>query len=323
VQIYDLYSKRRRDGEKASRDDVFQYDIIPPPVRVQIRKILTDGLGKSYRAAGGGLVRNNFYTSMCQILCREYGLDRLGSGTYEYDNLMLFIDSCSTDYFLDVVELGCRFIDRVVRKENHFEVERWDRTKNPDDLLDEVNYRFRRAGIGYRYESGMLLRIDSNLIHSEVTKPALRLLAAYGFEGPEEEFLNAHEHFRHGRQKETITEAAKAFESMMKAVCDRKGWPYAKGARASDLLKVLRTHRLWPDYLDRSFDQLLATLASGLPQVRNDDGAHGQGSTRREVPDYLAAYALHLAASHVVLLAEAAAKIPDAIEALEVKAETV
>jgi hypothetical protein len=159
------------------------------------------------------------------------------------------------------------------------------------------------------------VRVDSQFLHSTVTKPALRLLNEPHYEGPQDEFISAHDHFRHGRYKEAITDAAKSFESMMKAICDRKGWIYQRGARASDLLKVLRSKRLWPDYLDASFDQLIATLQSGLPQVRNDKSAHGQGATRQEVPEYVAAYALHLAASKIVLLADAAASIPNAAAA--------
>ena len=123
--------------------------------------------------------------------------------------------------------------------------------------------------------------------------------------GPQSEFLAAHEHYRAGRYKEAVNEAAKAFESLMKAVCDQKGWTYNKGARASDLLKVLRAHKLWPEYLDASFDQLVATLASGLPKVRNDASAHGQGAVPTTAPSYVAAYALHLAAAKMILVAEA------------------
>jgi hypothetical protein len=108
----------------------------------------------------------------------------------------------------------------------------------------------------------------------------------------------------------------------MKAICDRKGWTYSKAARASDLLKVLRANHLWPDYLDGSFDQLVATLSSGLPQVRNDTGAHGQGTAKRETPEYVAAYALHLAASKIVLMTEAAAALPD-VPAHAVREEAV
>jgi len=105
--------------------------------------------------------------------------------------------------------------------------------------------------------------------------------------------------------KDCVTDALNAFESTMKAVCDIKGWAYETGARATDLVKILRANALLPDYLDRSFDQLIATLSSGLPRVRNEEGAHGQGAKPRATPPYVAAYALHLAAAKIILLVEA------------------
>jgi hypothetical protein len=72
----------------------------------------------------------------------------------------------------------------------------------------------------------------------------------------------------------------------------------------------LKSNRLFPDYLDTSFDQLLATLASGLPQVRNNAGGHGQGAMPRPIPAYVAAYALHLAATNIVFLVDAALADP-------------
>ena len=62
---------------------------------------------------------------------------------------------------------------------------------------------------------------------------------------------------------------------------------------------------LLPDYLDNSFDQLAATLKSGLPKVRGEVGAHGQGARPRETPDYVGVYVLHLAVAQDLLLIEA------------------
>jgi hypothetical protein len=63
----------------------------------------------------------------------------------------------------------------------------------------------------------------------------------------------------------------------MKCICDALGWTYDKKARASDLLKVLKQNHLFPEYLGNTFDQLLAVLKTGLPEVRNNEGSHGQG----------------------------------------------
>jgi len=155
------------------------------------------------------------------------------------------------------------------------------------------------------YESQRIVRVDSDLIHSQVVQPTLRFLSQQGFEGPNEEFLNANDHYRDGDFRDAITDAHNAFESTLKAICDQRGWQYEAGARVSDLLRVVRSKGLLPSYLDASFDQLAATLASGLPQLRNNQGAHGQGATPIRTPAYVAAYALHLTATNILFLAEA------------------
>ena len=89
----------------------------------------------------------------------------------------------------------------------------------------------------------------------------------------------------------------------MKIICNIKGWEY-EGDRATDLLKVIRANGLLPNYLDASFDQLMAAMKSGLPVVRNKAGGHGKGNGPA-TPPHIAAYALHLAAANIVLLVEA------------------
>jgi hypothetical protein len=46
-------------------------------------------------------------------------------------------------------------------------------------------------------------------------------------------------------------------------------------------------------------------LKSGLPTLRNETGGHGQGATPVAVPEYVASYALSLAASKIRFLIEA------------------
>ena len=177
--------------------------------------------------------------------------------------------------------------------------------QDPEDAIDELNIRFRQAGFGYQFENGQIIRVDSRFVHAEVVKPALALLSDPRLEGAQDEFLSAHAHYSAGEYEDAIVDANRAFESTMKAICDIKEWEYPKGPRASDLVRVVRRNGLLPDYLDQSFNQLIATLQSGLPKVRDEVGGHGQGAKRRETPRYVAGYALHLAAANIVLLVEA------------------
>ncbi len=175
----------------------------------------------------------------------------------------------------------------------------------PDDAINELNHRFREHAIGYQYNSGQIIRVDSGFIHAEVVIPALRLLSSQDFSGAEQEFLIAHEHYRKQKYKEAITNALKAFESTMKTICSKCGWTYDPNACAKDLIKVVFDNKLLPEYLNTQFSTLKSILESGIPTVRNKTSGHGQGEQPTVVPEYLTAYVLHLTASNIVFLMEA------------------
>ena len=212
----------------------------------------------------------------------------------------------STADWLDFLEIIAMGIEIMASNEYRFERQKWSVLALGTTAVDEINYRLQQAGVGYQLEGHRLIRVDSQYVHAEVVKPALALLSGQDFEGPRQEFLAAHQHYRTGEHRQAVAMAANAVESTLKAIFDQKGWDYKKGARISDLVKVAKANALWPDYLDASFDQLVATLQSGLPKIRDNDASHGQGATPKNVPGYIAAYALHLAASKILFITEAA-----------------
>ena len=91
----------------------------------------------------------------------------------------------------------------------------------------------------------------------------------------------------------------------MKGICDVQKWKYQAGATANGLIAVLFSKELIPSSLTSQFSGLRSLLESGLPTVRNQQGGHGQGKDPIAIPSHLAAYALHLAASNIVMLLEA------------------
>ena len=240
------------------------------------------------------------------IVAREHGVFELASGQSAGGRCERYLlGEPSVEHALDLIEAAFFYVDRVAKKFTYNHRRSLGITCSAADAIDELNKWFRRAGVGYKFEQARIFRVDSELIHAEVVQPALRCLSEPGFEGPRDEFLNAHTHYRAGEMKDAITDANNAFESTLRAVCDKRGWPYERGVPASVLLKILRENGLLPDYLDKAFDQLVATLNSGLPQVRHNEGGHGQGATPREAPDYVAGYALHLAAANILFIVEA------------------
>lgn len=146
----------------------------------------------------------------------------------------------------------------------------------PDHAINELNIRLREHSLGCQFENGHIVRMDSELIHTEIVKPTLLFLSDPRFAGPEEEYLKAHAHYRTGEYEDAIVNANRAFESTMRTICDLMNLPAPSGSTAGLLVNCIRDLGLLPDYLDKSFDQLAAVLKSGLPKVRDNAGGHGQ-----------------------------------------------
>ena len=298
MAVVDLYSHRKLAADGVAQD-VHIYDKIPSTLRVQIAYIWNEAIG------------NAGWDTILRTIAREYGTFDLGDGQDAREKCVnILMNRRKVDAVLDLVEVSFRYAEanRPATPPRHGTVDFLSAltgvTVTPEQAVAELNERFRRAGVGYRYENGMMFRIDSDLVHSEVVKPALRFRQRPCFEGPRQEFLNAHAHYRAGENKDA-TDANNAFESTLKAICDKRRWEYPGGATASQLVKVVKNNGLLPDYLGKSFDQLVATLQSGLPKVRGQEGAHGQGAKPRPTPDHVASYALHLAAAKILFLVEA------------------
>ena len=178
------------------------------------------------------------------------------------------------------------------------------------DAVEELNERFKEHGVGYQFTNGQIVRIDSEFIHAEIVKPALNTLSQQHFAGAQQEFLKAHEHYRKGNSKEALSECLKSFESIMKAICDKRGWSYNNDATAKFLIQACFKNELIPSFWESHYSALRNLLESSVPTGRNKLSGHGQGTTPVSVPNHLVAYMLHMTASAIVFLAEADKKAP-------------
>lgn len=254
------------------------------------------------------------YKRIVKALCREYGAFRLRKPVLNEDYSFrgdlenFLLTETDVEKFLDAVELSFRMIDKASR---HYEyLNRRDASAIADDAISELNKRFNEHGAGYHYASGEIIRIDSELVHTEVMKPALRLLNDKQFSGVQEEFLKSHDYYRKGDEKEALNWCLKAFESMMKAICDKRKWKYDQNAQAKDLIQVCFEKKLIPGFWQSEFSALRSLLESSVPTGRNKLGGHGQGAKPIRVPPYLVSYMLHMTASAIVFLGEAEKALP-------------
>ena len=169
-----------------------------------------------------------------------------------------------------------------------------------EQAIQELNGRFLERGLGYEFHNGQLVQFSSQVAHTQIIHQALFLLNNRYYRGPDQEFRLAFEHYKKGRAKETISAASNSFESLMKAICDKRKWDYDNNLPAGKLLKILRDNNLFEK-------ELFDPLSHGLPTVRNQFSGHGDGANPKQVSMEIAEYALHLAASNMILLVKAEA----------------
>lgn len=302
---YELFSVREKRA-RGDVPDVFSYDLIPPALRVQVIHIWGDTLGHENQRYTNR--SSEIYSSIHNYLCRQYGCFALDDTPYSSaeNKLRLFLGRCSTQSALDVIEVSFRHIDKLLRDSN----ERYSlgSTLGADEAIDELNERFRSHAVGYQYESGHIVRVDSKFLHAQAVKPTLVLLTAKEYKGANAEFLNAFEHYRKGNTKECLNECLKAFESTMKAVCAKRNWTFKPTDTAKALIDACLQNKLIPDLIQSHLSGFRATL-EGIPTLRNKLAAHGQGQVVTEVPMYFASYILHLTATTIQFLVEAEAAL--------------
>jgi AbiJ N-terminal domain 4 len=212
------FSRRKRQSQR-SGPDAYDYDIIPPKLRVQVIHVLTDTLGALQEVETG-----ETFKEIVEFLRKEFGVFDLGHACAgpRVELFNWFQTEPETDRWLDGYELCLRIIDRHLR-------ENWSNLKyfmksSPDEAIAELNARFQEAAVGYQYISGEIIRIDSLLLHKELIVPVIILLSNPMFAAAEKEYREAHEAYRHRRFEDCIVACGKAFESVLKVIGAKRKW---------------------------------------------------------------------------------------------------
>ncbi|MGA3284429.1 MAG: hypothetical protein ABSD57_08225 [Verrucomicrobiota bacterium] len=294
--MFELFSKRNRQGQKT---DVFTYDTLPQPLKVQIIHVWNGVIINfpSVYFKGADVV----YVGIAQAICKERGVFRLtrNAGTAEEDVCNYFLQEQNVDYCLDVIEIVFDYFVQLIRNDSHTLYGCMDYVRQ---AVVELNARFKEHSVGYEFQNGKIIRIDSEFIHNEAVSPAMTLLHDSDFIGANQEFLKAHEHFRHGRFPEAINECLKSFESTMKAICHKRDWQYNQTDTAKTLLSICEKNGLFPSFMQSSLAGLRSVLEN-VATVRNKLSGHGQGVQQVQITEEVAAFVIHSTAANILFLA--------------------
>ena len=302
MSIPDIFSRRNNPKNIG----LYEYSKIPEGLKIQVMYIAEDLLGDGLSIIRDRLSRNSSsskWHDFRKFILREWAIpeNKTVSAIVQIRSLILSKDF-TVPHFLD-------FCEMLLIKTSETGKEVFQR-KTKFESIEELNFRFLNSAFGYQYVNGKMIRIDNQLIHKEIIIPALNFLSNPLFEKSDSDYRLAHEHYRENKIKDCIIACGRSFESIMKAICDDKKWSYPAGSRASDLIKALRTNGLFRDGADRGFDTYIAMLKTGLPDLRNAIGGHGETPDAPEPALYMASYALHLTATNLLFLANSWEALP-------------
>lgn len=301
----DLFSKRNT----APCKDLL-YDQINETCRLQITNIVFDYFEANHMEPFAG---EHFWPAIQKALKDEHGVDSLhreravkalGGRVPAWAEIKDYMLKVKDTYkLLDTIEIVFR---AMTNSEDHFRTHGFPIMPGAaKEAVDALNKRLAQHCIGYKFEAGYMIKIDNEVLYSMITKELTVFLSNPEYASINEEYMQAHKHYRAGDYKDCVVNAAKSFESTLKVICAKKGYKYEQEMTASPLVKVLFDNHFLPSYMEKTLSGIRSLLEGGVPVVRNKTAAHGAGALQIEVDEGLAAFALNSAGSNIkFLLAE-------------------
>lgn len=298
MAIQDIYSKR---GKK--QIDVFQYESLTIKLKIQIGHIW-----KNFFLQLDKDLKELIWKDIHRMLCEEHGKktlledDFMNSYLFSYKVEFYFEELTNTDESLDIIEKVFQYINGAPVLFQNYHHSNFNGTYLPEQAIKDLNTRFLENGFGYEFQGNKIIRIDNTLLHKNVIVETLNFLASDTFKNANDEFINAHLHFRNKRQKECLVDCLRALETTLKIICNENEWQFKKSDTARELIDICIKNKLIPDFLLSHFTAIRASIESGVPTVRNKLGGHGQGANRIIVPDHYASYLLYLTGTTINFL---------------------
>lgn len=233
-------------NSKKELPDVFIYDAIEIKLKNQIYHIWNDFFDQKVFDNYEEKAKEEIFKQ----LCKTEGKKKLYHDIYGYRNdyekqvEKYFEEISDVEKILDVIQITFYYVElveKLVLNNNPYTSINY----SAKEAIEDLNYRFKENGVGYEYSNGKIIRIDNKLLHQETIKFTLLLLTEKKYKNANDEFIKAHEHFKHRRNQECLNECLKSFESTMKIICDENKWLYNQNDTAKPLINILITNNFY------------------------------------------------------------------------------
>lgn len=291
----DLFGQK----EEIEKKKFFSYDTIPADTRQKLFFVISE---YGYHFGKNSTTLYKKFEDLPKLkyeICKYKGVRKLSRSTSVDPYFPIPISKpASVNAEINDWIINCPIVDFLRTIEIFVYIKSSDKSRGYDqrlkDTINDINDIFKIDKIGYEIINERIVRKDSEFLHERVIKATITLLYENEFNGPLEEFQKALDHYLMKEYKDTIQEANKSFESTIKSVLTKRNIIFNQSGSADLLLDVLSNNKIIPTYTKPMFQ--------GLPKLRNNESAHGQGIDPKEVNQSYAELALNLAGSFIVFL---------------------
>jgi hypothetical protein len=240
--------------------------------------------------------------------------------TSQNDIFQYFMSSSNNEHILDIIEIALQECPLGFQKDKN------DVIENINSILEEESSIFYLTKYVNEEDinnfSTPKLRLDNysidpqiyptipieiypiiaikqnNLVQQICIIPMIDFLSKPSCKIPNQEMLEALEFFKKQKYDDCITRCGQSFESVLKLICDKKGYQYDNfSATATNLLKVCKDNQLFDNFYENMFIST-ATIRNKI------SSAHGKQSTTFVCTKAKAEHAIAVTAAHILLLAE-------------------
>lgn len=196
---------------------------------------------------------------------------------------------------LQNIEYAFSILELLVRERRH----------TSDRVNDNINYRLRLGGVGYKIVDHQLVPVDDEHLTESAVIPAISLLNRPEFSSAYAYLHQAFLDYREGSPKSlesSIDNTMKAGESLLRYIFEQLGyfdvqlnWTYSR------LVQHAKEKGLFPEVANDKLNPLMNEL-QGLAGIRNTGGGHGVPD--KHATDRLVRLAIHHATSNLLYIAE-------------------
>lgn len=173
-----------------------------------------------------------------------------------------------------------------------------------DNVLEDVNYRLRLAGVGYKYIDGQLIPVDDEELTNDAVIPAISLLNKDEFTDSYNYLRQAFSDYKEGTNESSqnaIDNTVKAVEAALKVIFNNLGIVYGNKDTYMPLIQKAAENGLFPAI---AVDKLapITNELKALGEIRNKEGGHGEPD--KKVSDKAVRLAIHHATANLLYIVE-------------------